>query len=89
MDWINRTTVIEAKVLLRNTEMLIYEISDKLNIPEPTAFNRYLKKHTGETPASYRKAGAEIEFKILPGLNHIQACNQAYTAESIEFLLKH
>lgn len=57
MDWINRTTVTEAKVLLRNTEMLIYEISDKLNFPEPTAFNRYFKKHTGETPASYRKAG--------------------------------
>jgi hypothetical protein len=37
----------------------------------------------------FRKAGAEIEFKILPGLNHMQACNQAYMAESIEFLLKH
>ena len=41
------------------------------------------------TIRKFRKAGAEIEFKILPGLNHIQACNQAYTAESIEFLLKH
>ena len=45
------------EICLRNTEMLIYEISDKLNFPEPTAFNRYFKKHTGETPASYRKAG--------------------------------
>ena len=42
-----------------------------------------------KTIRKFRKAGAEIEFKILPGLNHIQACNQAYTAESIEFLLKH
>lgn len=42
-----------------------------------------------KTIEKFRKAGAEIEFKILPGLNHMQACNQAYTAESIEFLLKH
>jgi len=42
-----------------------------------------------KTIRKFRKAGAEIEFKILPGLNHMQACNQAYTAESIEFLLKH
>lgn len=42
-----------------------------------------------KTIRKFRKAGAEIEFKILPGLNHFQACNQAYTAESIEFLLKH
>ena len=42
-----------------------------------------------KTIKKFRKAGAEIVFKILPGLNHMQACNHAYTAESIEFLLKH
>ena len=42
-----------------------------------------------KTINKFRNAGAEIVFKILPGLNHMQACNQAYTAESIEFLLKH
>lgn len=42
-----------------------------------------------KTIRKFRKAGAEIEFKILSGLNHFQACNQAYTSESIEFLLKH
>ncbi len=55
MDWINRTTITEAKVLLKNSDMKIYEIAESLNFPEPTAFNRYFKKQTGLTPAAYRK----------------------------------
>ena len=55
MDWVNRTTITEAKVLLKNSDMKIYEIAERLNFPEPTAFNRYFKKQTGLTPAAYRK----------------------------------
>jgi len=55
MDWVNRTTITEAKVLLKNSDMKIYEIAESLNFPEPTAFNRYFKKQTGLTPAAYRK----------------------------------
>ena len=43
------------KVLLKNSDMKIYEIAESLNFPEPTAFNRYFKKQTGLTPAAYRK----------------------------------
>ncbi len=56
MDWLNRTTVMEAKVLLKHTSMMMYEIADRLCFPEPTAFNRYFKKQTGMTPLEYRES---------------------------------
>ena len=56
MDWIHRTTTTEAKLLLKHTDLMIYEISQRLNFPEPTAFNRYFKKQTGVTPLAYRNS---------------------------------
>ena len=56
MDWINRTTIMEAKILLKHSTLMMYEISDRLCFPEPTAFNRYFKKQTGITPLEYRES---------------------------------
>lgn len=56
MDWIHRTTMTEAKLLLKHTDLMICEISERLNFPEPTAFNRYFKKQTGVTPLAYRNS---------------------------------
>lgn len=56
MDWIHRTTTTEAKLLLKHSDMMICEISERLNFPEPTAFNRYFKKQTGVTPLAYRNS---------------------------------
>ena len=55
MDWLHRTTITEAKVLLRHSDLMIYEIGERLNFTEPTAFNRYFKKHVGMTPLEYRE----------------------------------
>ncbi len=55
IDWLNRTTVMEAKVLLKHTSLMMYEIADRLCFTEPTAFNRYFKKQTGMTPLEYRE----------------------------------
>lgn len=55
MDWINRTTVMEAKILLKHSTLMVYEIADRLCFSEPTAFNRYFKKQTGITPLEYRE----------------------------------
>lgn len=55
MDWINRTTIMEAKILLKHSTLMMYEIADRLCFPEPTAFNRYFKKQTGMTPLEYRE----------------------------------
>jgi AraC-like DNA-binding protein len=56
MEWIHRTTTTEAKLLLKHSDMMICEISERLNFPEPTAFNRYFKKQTGVTPLAYRNS---------------------------------
>ena len=55
MDWLNRITTTEAKVLLKHSDLMIYEIDERLNFPEPTAFNRYFKKQVGVTPLQYRE----------------------------------
>ncbi|MBR1890048.1 MAG: helix-turn-helix transcriptional regulator [Alloprevotella sp.] len=54
MQWLVRTTLTEAKVLLRHSSLRIYEIAHRLAFPEATAFNRYFKAHTGQTPLDYR-----------------------------------
>ena len=59
MSWINRTTVMEAKVLLRHTDLMMYEIAERLCFPEATAFGRYFKKQTGMTPLEYRERGGK------------------------------
>lgn len=53
-DWISRSTIQEAKVLLRHTDLLIYEIAERMNFSDVTAFNRYFKQQTGITPGAYR-----------------------------------
>lgn len=55
MDWLHRTTTTEAKVLLKHSDLMIYEISERLNFTEPTAFNRYFKRQVGMTPLEYRE----------------------------------
>lgn len=54
MEWLHRTTITEAKVLLKHSDLMIYQIGNELNFDEPTAFNRYFKKHAGVTPLQYR-----------------------------------
>ena len=53
-DWISKSTIQEAKVLLRHTDLMIYEIAERMNFSDVTAFNRYFKKQTGITPGAYR-----------------------------------
>ena len=55
-QWLVRTTLTEAKVLLRHSDLRIYEIAHRLAFPEATAFNRYFKAHTGQTPLDDRTA---------------------------------
>ena len=54
-DWLHRTTIMEAKVLLKHSPLRIYEIADRLRFPEATTFNRYFKKREGMTPQEYRE----------------------------------
>ena len=52
LDWIHEAILIDAKLLLRTTNMTLQEISDQLNFSSPSAFVQFIKKHTGKTPRS-------------------------------------
>ncbi len=55
MYWINRAVLLRAKVLLRTSDLMTYEIADRLNFTNPSAFNNFFKRETGETPKMYRE----------------------------------
>lgn len=55
MDWINQAIILEAKVLLKHSELLVYQISDNLNFPNPSFFCKFFKRLTGITPQEYKK----------------------------------
>ena len=55
LQWINQSVVLEAKVLLKHSDLLIFQISDELNFPNPSFFSKFFKRMTGMTPAEYQK----------------------------------
>lgn len=50
LDWIHEAILIDAKMLLRTTELTVQQISEQLNFSSPSAFVQFFKKHTGKTP---------------------------------------
>ncbi len=57
-EWIDSFVVLEAKNLLKYSDMSIKSIVYELNFPNQTTFYRFFKAQTGMTPSEYRK-GAE------------------------------
>ncbi len=57
-QWIDSFVVLEAKNLLKYSDMSIKSIVYELNFPNQTTFYRFFKAQTGMTPSEYRK-GAE------------------------------
>lgn len=55
MDWINQSIILEAKVMLKHSNHLVYQISDELNFPNPSFFCKFFKRMTGMTPQEYQK----------------------------------
>ena len=53
-DVIDHMIVLEAKVLLRSTNMSIQEIALHLHFPDQSYLGRYFRKHTGDSPTEYR-----------------------------------
>lgn len=57
-EWIDNYVVMEAKVLLKTTDLSIQEVSDKLNFKNQSFFGKFFKHLTGMTPTEYRKSNA-------------------------------
>lgn len=54
MDWLNAHCILRAQVLLRHTDLSIYEIADTLGFQSATFFSRFFHRETGVTPKAYR-----------------------------------
>lgn len=56
-EWIERSVILEARALLKSTDMTIQQISDELNFPSQTFFGKYFKRRVGMSPKEYRRMG--------------------------------
>lgn len=56
MEHIRNRVIIEAKTLLRSTDLSIREIADALHFSNDSFFCRYFKHDTGLSPFEYRKS---------------------------------
>ena len=54
--WIDEYTILDAKALLKSTNMNIQQISYELNFATPSHFGRYFKHYTGISPLQYRNS---------------------------------
>ena len=61
-EWIDSYVVLEAKMLLNNSELSIQEISSRLNFANQSFFGKYFKHHTGMSPRSYRRLMIENQL---------------------------
>lgn len=54
-DWIDDYVTLELRVLLRNTNKNIKEITEEMNFPNQSFLGKYFKEHVGISPSAYRK----------------------------------
>lgn len=52
---INESIINNAKVLMRQPELSLKEISERLNFPDQSSFGRFFKTNTGVSPKEFRK----------------------------------
>lgn len=55
MAWIRDYVILEAKVMLKSSDLTIAQIGDYLNFPNPSFFSRYFRENTGMPPGLYRR----------------------------------
>lgn len=53
-EWMNKYLLMEAKYLLKYSEMSIQEIAYRLAFPDQSFFGKYFKQHIGMSPSQYR-----------------------------------
>lgn len=52
--WIDRSVILEARAMLKNSNFTIQEVSEMLNFPNQSFFGKYFKHHVGMSPKEYR-----------------------------------
>ncbi|GGD98208.1 response regulator [Paenibacillus nasutitermitis] len=54
-DYVQEVRLNQARVLLRTTDLKVYEIAEQVGIPNSRYFSRLFSEHVGLTPLDYRK----------------------------------
>ena len=54
-DWIDDFVILEAKALLKSTNMTIQQICYELNFPSQSFFGKYFKRIVGVSPSEYMR----------------------------------
>jgi len=55
LEYATKAKMERAKILLKRHDYKVYEVSDLLGYKETSYFSKLFKKHTGYTPAEYKK----------------------------------
>ena len=53
-EWIHEFIILEARALLKSSNMSLQGISDLLNFPSQSHFSRFFKRYTGYSPRAYK-----------------------------------
>jgi YesN/AraC family two-component response regulator len=53
-EWIDNYVILEIRVLLRNSNKSIKEITSELNFPNQSFLGKFFKEHIGKSPSEYR-----------------------------------
>lgn len=56
VKWIERFVVLEAKALLKSSNLNVQQIADELNFPSQSFFGKYFKKFVGKSPTEFRNS---------------------------------
>ena len=54
-EWIDDYVILEAKSMLKYSDLPVKEIVSRLNFPNASTFHKFFKAKTGLTPGRYRK----------------------------------
>lgn len=54
-QWINDYIILEAKTMMKTSDMTIQQVSAELNFPSQSFFGKYFKRETGMSPKEYRE----------------------------------
>lgn len=54
-EWIDAFVILEAKNMLRHSDISIKDIVYRLNFSSSSVFNKFFRLHTGMSPSDYRK----------------------------------
>lgn len=56
MQYVNRSCIIQAKILLKHSDKSVAEIAQTLNFADTPSFTKFFKRHCNQTPLEYRQS---------------------------------